>query len=98
MNVDRHNFAIISHFDLLPNARLIECLPTSSHFFFAITSLANCHRFALDRNIASPFYLAIEVAISEAKPGNGQKAVDFPTSTQPTGDRTGSTPIALTIL
>jgi hypothetical protein len=28
-NVDRHNFAFVACFDLLPNASFIECLPTS---------------------------------------------------------------------
>jgi hypothetical protein len=41
LDVDRHNFALVSRFDLLSNARLIEILPTASDLFFAVTSLAN---------------------------------------------------------
>jgi hypothetical protein len=52
-DVDRHNFAIVARFDLLPNARLIKFLPTPSDLFFAVTSLADCHSFALGST--SPF-------------------------------------------
>jgi hypothetical protein len=44
-DVDRHKFVFISSFNLLTNARLIEFLPTSSYLFFAVTSLADCHKF-----------------------------------------------------
>jgi hypothetical protein len=56
-NIDCHNFALISHFDLLPNAGFIERLPTLSHFFFAITSLANCHRVDLIATLPIHFTL-----------------------------------------
>jgi hypothetical protein len=42
-NVDRDDFALIARFDLLPNARFIEFLPTLGHLFFAVTSLADWH-------------------------------------------------------
>jgi hypothetical protein len=54
-DIDCHDFAFVSRFDLLPNARLIEFLPSLSQYFFGITSLANCHRVALGFNLFLQF-------------------------------------------
>jgi hypothetical protein len=45
-DIDRHNLALVSCFELLLDARLIEFLPTTIDRFFAVMSWANCHRFA----------------------------------------------------
>ncbi len=43
-NVDRDNLPFIPRFNLLPNTGFVECLPTVSQFFFAVTTLADCHK------------------------------------------------------
>jgi hypothetical protein len=50
-DVDRYDFALVTSFDLLPNARLIKFLPASGYLFFAVTSLADCHRHDLNFKI-----------------------------------------------
>jgi hypothetical protein len=61
-------------------------LPTSSHLFFAVTSLPHCHLPALNFNIVPPFYLEqYEAAIAEAMAVIKREIVGLPASTQPTG-------------
>jgi hypothetical protein len=53
LNIDRHNFPMISLLNLRPNLGLIEFIAPSGEFFFAITGRSNCHRFDLYSLFAS---------------------------------------------
>jgi hypothetical protein len=43
LDIDRHNPAMITVFDLLANLSFIDLVATSSKFFFAVAELINCH-------------------------------------------------------